>query len=181
MTTHSTKIRGHKPNLKGEQFGNLMVIKKLFINHKGQHWLCQCINCQREHTVVTTRLLHLNGKTGCRRCSNLKSPCGDLTQTFWHQVRYSAKLGNRKLEITMQEAWDLFLKQERKCALTGIELMLSSVKTVSTASIDRIDSNGHYTLDNIQWVHKDINCLKSNFPQDKFFRLCNAVADYNKV
>ena len=49
----------------------------------------------------------------------------------------------------------------------------------NTASLDRIDSSKGYVKDNVQWVHKDINRMKWNFPQDKFVKLCSFVA--NKI
>ena len=51
----------------------------------------------------------------------------------------------------------------------------------STASLDRIDSNGSYSIDNCQWVHKDINVMKLEFTVKHFQYICAAVARYNKV
>ena len=36
------------------------------------------------------------------------------------------------------------------------------------ASLDRIDSSIGYTLDNIQWLHNDVNISKWEFSVDKF-------------
>ncbi len=49
-----------------------------------------------------------------------------------------------------------------------------------TASLDRIDSSRGYTLDNIQWVHKDLNKMKTNYPNDYFIKMCKYVANNNK-
>ena len=38
-----------------------------------------------------------------------------------------------------------------------------------TASLDRIDSSKGYTEDNIQWVHKDVNQMKMDLPEQRFF------------
>ena len=45
----------------------------------------------------------------------------------------------------------------------------------TTASLDRIDSSKGYTKSNIQWVHKDINKMKSDFSMLRFLELCYAV------
>ena len=47
---------------------------------------------------------------------------------------------------------------------------------LQTASLDRIDSTKGYSKDNIQWVHKDINCMKMDFSQQYFIDLCVKVA-----
>ena len=47
----------------------------------------------------------------------------------------------------------------------------------STASLDRIDSSKGYTIDNIQWLHKDINKMKWDFSQEKFLELCKKIVN----
>jgi hypothetical protein len=47
-----------------------------------------------------------------------------------------------------------------------------------TASLDRIDSTKGYIEGNLQWVHRDINKLKKNLPDDRFVEICRAVASY---
>ena len=49
-----------------------------------------------------------------------------------------------------------------------------------TASLDRIDSTRGYTVDNIQWIHKDLNRMKWNLPNDYFINICTLVANHNK-
>ncbi len=82
--------------------------------------------------------------------------------------------------ISMVDAWDKFQEQKGLCAYTGQVLTLSASKhdTLGTASLDRIDSSRGYVLDNIQWVHKDINRLKNNYSEADFIQMCHLVADY---
>ena len=49
-----------------------------------------------------------------------------------------------------------------------------------TASLDRIDSCKGYTIDNVQWVHKWINVMKSDHSQDEFIALCRAVTTHQE-
>lgn len=87
------------------------------------------------------------------------------------------------VDITLEDMWDLFLAQNGKCALTGIELILPydenhnpvSTKLI-TASLDRIDSNKGYIKGNIQWIHKYINIMKNCLNQEDFIILCNMVS-----
>jgi len=57
--------------------------------------------------------------------------------------------------------------------LSGIDLVFRKGRNkVQTASLDRIKSNKHYTLDNIQWVHKDINIMKGKLPEYVLLDYC---------
>ena len=46
-----------------------------------------------------------------------------------------------------------------------------------TASIDRINPNQHYTINNIQWVHKDVNNMKFSLDEDCFLYLCKLIVN----
>lgn len=89
--------------------------------------------------------------------------------------------------ITIEDMWNKFLEQDKKCALTGLPLnmernykMWKKDKEVMTASLDRIDSTKGYTLDNIQWVHKHINVMKMDLDQEYFIKLCKLVTKKSK-
>lgn len=109
----------------------------------------------------------------------------DISGKFWATLKQSARLRNHQLKLTIQEAWELFLKQEKKCALTSLPLTFAkSNRTTSqsdyTASLDRIDSKKDYTADNIQWVHKDVNLMKQQYNHDYFIYMCHLVSEQNQ-
>lgn len=54
----------------------------------------------------------------------------------------------------------------------------SSIKTDGAASLDRIDSKKDYTIDNVQWVHKDLNYMKQDFTEEEFINYCKLVVNY---
>jgi hypothetical protein len=83
--------------------------------------------------------------------------------------------------VTLKELWDLFVKQNRQCALTKLPLRFNSTnnKRDGTASLDRIDSNKEYTIDNVQWVHREINYMKQAYSQSHFIELCKLVVENN--
>ena len=96
-------------------------------------------------------------------------------------IKRSCALSKRKamcITITMQQAWDLFLLQDRKCKFTGVELIFSNTGCRNTVSLDRIDNTLGYDLDNVQWVHKEINMMKRTHTSDYFIELCIKVAEY---
>lgn len=98
-------------------------------------------------------------------------------------VRNLRSRGERRkilgVTVTIQYAWELFLKQGKKCALSNVDLVISSKSNENTASIDRIDSNIGYHPDNIQWVHKDVNRMKSVYSEKYFIEMCKKIAEYN--
>lgn len=117
--------------------------------------------------------------------------CGELSLTHWNNIKSCAKRRNLEFSITIEYAWSLFEKQCRLCKLTGIPLRLGYNEsgnkiatrnhTEVTASLDRIDSTRGYTEDNVQWVHKTVNIIKSAMPNDEFIQLCNLVARHNPI
>lgn len=79
----------------------------------------------------------------------------DIPRHLWYALRVGAKSRNLVVEITPKNIWDLFIKQNRLCALSGIEIYFGKTKNEeTTASVDRIDSNLGYIITNIQIVHK---------------------------
>lgn len=86
-----------------------------------------------------------------------------------------AKERDLEFDITCDDIYAKYLNQDKKCALSGLEIIFSKHRPLTTASIDRIDSGKGYTVDNIQIVHKDFNSLKSNFPEDKLFNMCKLI------
>ena len=108
-----------------------------------------------------------------------------ITGRYWCYLRRNAKKRNLELKVTQEEAWVIFLDQNKRCAYTGIKLYhlkyfkkvngISIYKT-GTASIDRKDSSLGYTKNNIQWVHKDVNRMKMNFKEKYFLKLCKLIA-----
>ncbi len=71
------------------------------------------------------------------------------------------------MNLTVQELKVLWGKQEGKCAYTGIKMHLrpnsqhKDRAPLTTASLDRIDCQKPYILDNVQFVCKGINFMKN--------------------
>lgn len=119
-----------------------------------------------------------------KRSHNNKT-IGDLSGKYWSSLVKSAKKRNLELKLTMQEAWDLFLKQKGRCFYTGIKINhikylkrvnKKDVYSLGTASIDRKNSSLGYTKDNVQWVHKDVNLMKMHLKEKYFIKLCKLIS-----
>lgn len=175
----------------GQKFGKLTAIElEKDKNGYNTRYLCKC-DCGNTHSVSKSHLR--SGRIthcGCVRHEGAKhqqwTGIGEISGDFWwsHVVRSANgdifKNGRRKpkeLTLTIQEAWELFLQQDRKCALSGTSLQFPkrSKDKSCTASLDRIDSSKGYVLDNVQWVHKDINIMKNKFDNQYFIQICSLI------
>lgn len=175
----------NKKNMVGFKIGSIEVIEEdeTYIgpnNDKILMWKCKCL-CGNYFVSRGADLRLGRVKTcGCRIRSR-KQRCWhgyeEISGTQWKNIYEGAIYRRIDLDITIEQIWDLFLKQNRKCALTGEEIILSPLSQ-KTASLDRIDNTKGYTIDNVQWVHKDINILKHAHRQEKFIELCKKVANY---
>lgn len=76
--------------------------------------------------------------------------------------------------LSVSDLENLYYKQHKRCALSGIKLK------VKECSLDRIDSDLPYTVDNVQIVCKHINMMKQDFNQDYFIFLCNRISELHR-
>jgi hypothetical protein len=173
----------NKANLVGQKFGKLLVIRESEERKTPNqaYWLCKC-DCGNEHTVSTNCLNMMTVKS-CGRCKRIawnSKRVGEISGLFWQHIITGAFSRNIEVLITPEQAWNKFIEQDRKCALSGVELRFSDNwrnPSDKTASLDRIDSSKNYTIDNIQWVHKTVNRIKSNIDQDEFISWCTLIAE----
>lgn len=172
-------------DLTGEIFGDLTVIKylgKVGGKIKVYSHECKC-SCGRTTIVRTQRLLR--DIKGCGRCAKTHgrfSGHQEISSTLWRNIVKGAAARDHKFDLDIKDAWNLFLKQDRKCALTGRILTFGKSvrdKILQTASLDRIDSNKDYSIKNVQWVHKNINFMKGRLSNEEFIKLCKEVAKNN--
>jgi len=103
----------------------------------------------------------------------------DISGYFFSRTRHNALNRGFDFDITIHQMWDLFLKQSKRCALSGIDLTLAMDINKVTASLDRIDGREGYSIDNVQWVHKDINIMRNTLTVTEFVDYCRKVAEYD--
>lgn len=104
----------------------------------------------------------------------------DIHATFINAVLRRAKEDGREADIDAQFVWDLYLKQNKKCALTGWNIKFSTSNKENTCSLDRIDSSKGYTTDNVQLTHKAANRCKLDNTEEFFYKLCSAIVKNRK-
>lgn len=177
----SKMLPRREKNLEGKRFGRLTVLEEVPVpegKSRARYWKCLC-ECGGER-IVKTKRLHAGLATHCgcvpvqwtkkRGRGFAATLCGEISKTFWGRVIRNAST-NRSIpfHLTIEQGWDLFVKQQRKCAVSGVDLVFDhKCPSNTTASLDRIDSKLPYTVDNVQWVHKWVNTMKWDFTMDEF-------------
>lgn len=163
-------------------------IYKIGINHR--FIKCKC-KCGKISEVRIDQLLRNKNKS-CEKCSihlkiNRNKTIGDFSRSHFNDIKSSANSRKLEFNITQEYLWELYLKQNKKCKISGTDITLSPKivnkkadrKNIS-ASLDRIDSNIGYTTENVQWVHKWINIMKGALSDKDFIGICKIITEYNK-
>ena len=135
--------------------------------------LCDCGN----RTVELLYQLTTGCKSSCgcqSRKRGVDNPyfrgVGEIPYRLWKSWQKGASDRGYAFDITMEYAWGLFLEQERRCSLTGVELVFAARmvnQRETTASLDRIDSNEGYREGNVRWCHKFINVWRTNYSDEQ--------------
>lgn len=189
------KVKPIKNNINGIKFGNLLVVDRSY-NEKYKTWDAVCVcDCGRKVIRFASQLLENKCKScgikGCVYHDQYHINSGKLNANFsgyekisgqrWAEIKHGALRRNIEFKIDIKDAWKTYLKQEGKCAITGLPIDFQKTsKSERIASLDRIDSGKGYTIDNIQWVHKIINIMKKDMEMIEFVKWCKLVYENNK-
>lgn len=124
-------------------------------------------------------------KSMCRKCANTKTNKSvsrkgsenaawtgykDIPGKVFSRLKNGAKQRNIEVTITIEDIYSQYIKQLKKCAFTGVPLEFGL-----DASVDRINSRESYHVWNIQIVHKTLNMMKKDMPNDLFISWCRMV------
>jgi hypothetical protein len=170
-------------DLTNKKFGDWTVLRK----DLKQRWIAKCI-CGRIYSV-RGKALRNKRSSRCMDCKIQRSKINGerIPSKLFSTIKWGAKTRNLVFDsrLTKKYLFDLYLKQNKKCKLSGLDICFakdtkSHAIGATTASLDRIDSQLGYTPENIQWVHKDINAIKQNFPENYLFYLCKLIVSNNE-
>lgn len=160
----------------GQKFGLLTLVASngKSSNDGGTRWDCRC-ECGNLINVPQSRLKNNRVKScGCwrkRKRNHLwKGYCG-ISGSRLSEIRLRAKKRKMDFDLDAKFLWDLYIKQDKKCAITGITIDLDT-----DGSLDRIDSSRGYVKNNVWWTTKNINKMKLDFSLKEFVQLCEYVA-----
>jgi hypothetical protein len=192
----SDVLRKHPPKSCGcaslfikidDKIGNLTIVSRVERKNRNIYWNARCA-CGKKIVVSSHSL-----KAGRKSCGCLENPSGkrhpsfigieDISGTTISRIQKNAETRGIEYNIDKQYIWDLFLSQNKKCALTGMDIKFGQQSRrkekarEETASLDRIDNSLGYIKGNVQWVHKDINKMKNTHSLEYFKKLCKLVSN----
>jgi predicted DNA-binding protein YlxM (UPF0122 family) len=104
-----------------------------------------------------------------------------IPSRYFYSLYRGASRRNILFNISIDDIWQKFQEQDGRCSLSGLFLKFPSngdKATEQTASLDRINSDEGYVIENVQWLHKDINKMKWELNQLKFLELCQIITRY---
>ncbi len=166
-------------DLTGKQFGQWVVLSYHSYENSHTLWQCRC-TCGSIGVVHRISLIQKTS-TKCRKCAGIAHRSKEEYRSAWFNST-KKNAAHRKIPFTVSYGYllELYLAQDKKCALSGLPITFAKIhegqtKSQSTASLDRIDSGKGYAEGNAQWVHKKINRMKYTLIEKRFLELCQAV------
>lgn len=151
-------------------------------NSRSASYRVQCLKCFK-HRTIKRRDNAIRSSSGlCISCSNrsrLPTNYQGINILLISKFRTNALIRGKVWDLTLNQLVDLADAQDRKCAFSGMPLVFDQSKN-NTASLDRLDNSKGYTIDNVQWVHKDLNMMRGSIQVERFVDLCKKVARNQK-
>lgn len=175
-----------KTDLTGTKNGKLTVLRLTDKRIRNMYvWECRC-DCGTVKELATNSILGRKAKS-CGHCLSSRRkaahPCwkgvGEISATRWGVIRRTAKRRGLMFTITPEYIWELFLKQNRRCVFSNVELTFGTHnKNYGVASLDRIDSSKGYIEGNVQWVHRDVNFMKQAMTDEELIEWCKKIVKH---
>lgn len=148
-----------------------------------------CKNCQKDFKIKIKEFSRQVAKgrdvsdfccsRSCSMHGNSRNKKGEFS---WHLRKIKQREHDHDLdENFLQELWD---KQKGHCAISGLQLKIKDYKeknSMTTASLDRIDSSRGYCRDNVQWTCYAINLAKNDFDNEDVKEFIKTLKNSNKA
>lgn len=126
-----------------------------------KHAICKCICgniCEpRLENVLNKKTMSCGCMQNVSRNGLLKkySPCykgiEEISGQYLNDIKRFAIRRNKIFNLTKEYLWDLYIKQNKKCSLSGLDIVFGPgfASYLTTASLDRIDSSKGYIEGNV--------------------------------
>jgi 5-methylcytosine-specific restriction endonuclease McrA len=137
--------------------------------------IAQCVEAYIEHGTISgaARSLGVTKKTLQKKLAKemRKRGVSDI-----REIRTADQVcsGNSVTKVSLLQ---LIESQDYRCGISGVEL------TPETAALDHItpvSKGGEHVIENVMWVHHEINRMKGVLPIDEFVALCRKVTQYTR-
>lgn len=180
-------------------------IKKRNITMKSLHYElmmllenAQCKSCKHVHPLPSFKrknsIYNLNHCYICRYDKLMENPFQNVTSHMFSRTKdrcRKLKVKGRHLEfnITHDQIKQRILDQNEKCPLSGIPFtyLLGRHNKGPTGiawnnpSIDRIDSNKGYIMDNIIITTVSVNMMKNELSMGQFIETCKLITNNHNI
>ena len=166
----------------GTKSKNWTIIGEPIIgNNRSLMYLVEC-NCGNTRYMNASEFYNTKKAIACSKCSgiirgkNLKIKnglIGELSFGKYERIKRIAIKRNISFNVSLSYLWDLYLLQNKKCAITG-----DSICDINKASLDRIDSTVGYLENNVQWVTYRANVSKHTMTMQELYNFCQKVLNH---
>lgn len=129
----------------------------------------KCRTCGQEGVFAKRHKICNSCRAKRHKAVNTQNPKYYLRKLLWAAQRRARQRG-LECTLTLDQLEQLWKDQKGRCALSGIVLTHAAHGTERrfSASIDRIDSKGHYVIENVQLVCARVNLMKSDLDTSDF-------------
>lgn len=163
-------------------------------------WECRC-DCGNVKNISSEKLRHGTKSCGCLKLENLKNNggrdskrwrgCGDLSLSIFGRLKAGAKIRGYPFEVNIEYLWNLYLNQNKKCAISNRDMYLPVHSRPNDnkppnenswmASLDRINNNLGYIEGNVRWVCKELNYMKYTMTDEEFLEWIKVIYENKKL
>lgn len=141
----------------------------------------ECVHCSNTKTINLQTLLY--GECNCYCTTNQKLIKGKKVspKRYFKNLKKNASRSNRggvkEFSITLDDILQKLEQQGGKCIYSGVPVSFDD----GSLSVDRKDNSIGYTIDNIQIVHRTVNYMKNEIPEETFLDFCYAITNSRRA
>jgi hypothetical protein len=176
--------QGKNRDFSGLERFNYKVIKKLDKIKDYRHLykcLCKCGNYfELSEKMILRKDANATKSCGCLR--EIRKYKNTIPLSYIKRLKVGAISRNIEYNISLEDIYQCFIKQNGKCALTGADLYFTVYalpkQKRTNASLDRINNSIGYIPGNIQWLDKDINRLKNNYTTEELINFARRIVEW---
>lgn len=145
-------------------------------------------NFLRKKKDIKTKSKKYYCDTECKRLQEQIDYSDEYTivRDMHSRAKRRARRDNIFFDLPIEYVKYLWESQDGYCALSGEKLKFGATVYErdhggNTASLDRKDSSGGYTVDNVQIIHKDIQRMKMDLPEPTFVEWVHKIARHTPI
>ena len=172
-----------------DNYLNRTYDKLLVTGYDKTHFVCKCLNCNTEDVRIFKQ--YISNKSSAKSCQKCNVGRTGNKNPYWnghkllngHQFsryRSGAKKRNIEFNLTIEDVWNMYEKSHY-CPILEEKFVFESLnpKTISATnmSLDRINNNKGYSLDNVLLTHKDFNKFHYTYDLDYVLEISRLISN----